>query len=654
MVFVFCKTLARTLIILFLAVSLVPIVIIGYFSYDSGKKAMKEKLIDKMLIIAQSRETHILTLLKLREEEIRILATNEKIQTLVNDWNKKERGESIDEVALQREASHVIKIDLQEFSKLTSFFEYTFVGETGRVYFSTDQSITGSDISKDEKFKKGLNKRFITDVSIDKKTGKQYYAIVVPIFPHEDNSGNPIGVIIAKNEGVVLNEITIDKFGMMGETGKIYVVNKDGYQITESRQGIDSGPVKLFQSRRRLMNGIYINHGGLHVVGASVSGAIKRNFGLDWTVLAEIEVAEAFAPIKALGFRIIWIAISITIAVLIIAYFLSGGIARPIRVISEQIVKVGNGDLTIDLASDSRTDEVGILSRAFHKMVENFRTLTLQIQEIANVLASTSNEMVTSVAQIATSSSETAVSVSETTTTTEEVKQTAQVSSEKAKHVFETATRAAQVSQQGTKSSEDSIKVINNIREQMESIAESIVRLSEQNQSIGEIMSTVNNLAEQSNILAVNASIEAAKAGEHGRGFAVVAQEVKSLAEQSKQATTQVRNILNDIQKATSAAVTLAEQGSKAVKAGVSQAIQAKESILMLSNTITEASQSATQIAASSQQQLVGMDQVVSAMESIKNASNQNVQSTKQLETASRNLQEQGHKLKELVGKYKV
>ncbi len=96
---------------------------------------------------------------------------------------------------------------------------------------------------------------------------------------------------------------------------------------------------------------------------------------------------------------------------------------------------------------------------------------------------------------------------------------------------------------------------MNRIREQMEGIAESIVRLSEQSQAIGEIIATVNDLAEQSNLLAVNAAIEAAQAGEQGKGFAVVAQEVRSLAEQSKQATAQVRGILSDIQKATSAAV---------------------------------------------------------------------------------------------------
>jgi methyl-accepting chemotaxis protein len=192
------------------------------------------------------------------------------------------------------------------------------------------------------------------------------------------------------------------------------------------------------------------------------------------------------------------------------------------------------------------------------------------------------------------------------------------------------------------------------IQTQMESIAESVVKLSEQSQAIGEIIATVNDLADQSNLLAVNAAIEAAKAGEHGRGFAVVAQEVKNLAEQSKQATTQVRGILGDIQKATSAAVLATEQGDKAVEAGVKQSTEAGEAIRLLADGITESARTATQIAASSQQQLVGTDQVAMAMENIKEASLQNIAGTKQVEAAAQNLHELGQRLKRLVEQYTV
>lgn len=284
---------------------------------------------------------------------------------------------------------------------------------------------------------------------------------------------------------------------------------------------------------------------------------------------------------------------------------------------------------------------------------ESLRSVMLEVQESVNVLAPASSEILNITTQVATTASETATAVSETTTTVEEVKQTAIMANQKAQYVAEIAQKTAAASEIGKKSVGESIDLMRRIREQMESIAESIVRLSEQSQTIGEIIATVNDLAERSNLLAVNAAIEAARAGEQGKGFAVVAQEVKSLAEQSKQATAQVRAILGDIQKATNSAVMATEQGSKSVEAGVVQSSQAGDTIKVLADSIAEAAQASTQIAASSMQQLAGMDQIVLAMDNIKTASTQNVTGSRQTEVSAQNLHELGQKLKRLLEQYK-
>jgi methyl-accepting chemotaxis protein len=277
------------------------------------------------------------------------------------------------------------------------------------------------------------------------------------------------------------------------------------------------------------------------------------------------------------------------------------------------------------------------------------RTITRQLRESVAQLAESASEILATTAQVASGAAETATAVSQTTATVEEVKQTAQLASQKAKYVSDSAQKASQVSKTGRKSVEDAIGGMHRIQEQMESIAESIVRLSEQGQAIGEIIASVNDLAEQSNLLAVNAAIEATKAGEQGKGFAVVAQEVKSLAEQSKQATAQVRSILGDIQKATATAVLATEQGTKAVEAGVKQSAEAAEAIRQLADSIAEAAQAATQIAASSGQQMVGMDQVALAMENIKQASSQTATGTRQAEAAAKGLHDLGTKLNSMI-----
>lgn len=313
----------------------------------------------------------------------------------------------------------------------------------------------------------------------------------------------------------------------------------------------------------------------------------------------------------------------------------------PIAALVKRVVLITSGMILLAIAAGA------LVSRGIVDSVK-------LVSEGADTLSVSATEFSASVAQMTSSAAETATSVSQTTSTVDEVKQTAQIAVDKARHVSETAQQTAQVSQHGRQSVRESQEAMQRIREHMESIAKSIVRLSEQSQTIGEIIAAVNDLAEQSNMLAVNASIEAAKAGEQGKGFAVVAQEIKSLAEQSKQATAQVRTILGDIQKATAVAVMTTEQGGKAVEAGVQLSAQADESIRKLAENIEEAAQAATQIAVSAQQQVVGMDQVAVAMRNIEQASIQNVASTRQTEASARSLHDLGVRLKQLAETYRV
>ncbi len=294
------------------------------------------------------------------------------------------------------------------------------------------------------------------------------------------------------------------------------------------------------------------------------------------------------------------------------------------------------------------------LERKVQERSARLERVLQEAQEAVNVLTSSTSEILAAIGQLAAGATEAATAVSEATTTVEEVRQTAQLSNEKAKDIADAGQNAAQVLQAGQRNVEAAVAEMNRIRDQMGSIAETIVTLSEQSQAIGEITGTVNELAEQSNLLAVNAAIEAAKAGEQGKGFAVVAQEIKSLAEQSKQATGQVRSLLADIQKAIGNAVMATEQTGKVVESGVVQSTQAGESIRAAVDATVNVARASTQIAASGQQQLIGVDQVATAMESINQSAAQNAETTKQVEGVAQGLHELAQKLKSLVEQYQV
>ncbi len=276
------------------------------------------------------------------------------------------------------------------------------------------------------------------------------------------------------------------------------------------------------------------------------------------------------------------------------------------------------------------------------------------LREGLEVLGLSSSGVLESSSGLATSANETAASVSETTTAVEEVRQTAQLASDRARGVAEAARKTAEISATGTRATQGTVAGMERIRAEMQSIAERLMQLSEQSHTIGEIIAAVDALAEQSNLLAVNAAIEAAHAGEHGKGFAVVAEQMKYLAGESRQATKQVRTILTDIQKATTAAVLTTEQAAKTVAAGVTTASAAGEAIVSLGSNVGDAAKAATQIAASSREQLLGLEHIALAMDQIGTASRQNVEQAKQLEAAARSLNALGRRMKELVERHNL
>ena len=352
---------------------------------------------------------------------------------------------------------------------------------------------------------------------------------------------------------------------------------------------------------------------------------------------------------------IISIGIGAIILSVISTFILTMGITRPLNQCVHAANKISSGDLTINITVDElKKDELNVLLKSFKTMIENLRVSTVKISEATNLLASSSSEILAATTQVAAGSVETATAITETTTTVEEVRQAALLSSQKANRVLENAKKISQVTLSGQDAIGSTVNGMHDIQKQMETMANTIVRLSEQGQQIGSIIASVTDLADQSNILAVNASIEAAKAGEQGKGFAVVAQEIKSLAQQSKQATIEIRNILSDIQKSTSAAVMATEQTGKSVESGVKQSTQAGEAIERIAEGSTRSMEAATQIVASSQQQSTGMDQIVSAMNNINQASTQNAASMKQAEQSAKDLNELGLKLKTLIEQYKL
>ena len=330
-----------------------------------------------------------------------------------------------------------------------------------------------------------------------------------------------------------------------------------------------------------------------------------------------------------------------------------GALEQAVAEYSAFATRVADGDLTVRVASNGSVELQG-LSDNLNGMAVSLGQLSGRVRDGVQGMRSATTEILAAVSQHTASASEQSAAIAQTSSTVDEVRAASEQTASKAKEVADQAKASVQVSDDGTRAAEAIARAMEEIRDRVQAIARDILALSGQTQQIGEITATVNDLADQSNILALNASIEAAKAGEHGKGFAVVATEVRNLAEQSKAATVQVRGILGDIQKATTAAVLATEHGTKMVEEGLVVTAQARDGIAMLAETIREAAQAAQQIAASAHQQSVGMDQIAQAMRDVNEGTTQFVAGAGQSQQAAEGLNDLAEELASVAGQYKV
>ncbi|MDE4617734.1 methyl-accepting chemotaxis protein [Sinorhizobium meliloti] len=337
-------------------------------------------------------------------------------------------------------------------------------------------------------------------------------------------------------------------------------------------------------------------------------------------------------------------------------------LARRTRALAVLAEKVSAGDLA-QKASVEGSDELAVLGESFNAMTarlagmidnergsrERLEKLLATISETAQHLSSSAAEILAGTTQQVEGMREQSSAVAQTVTSVDEVLQTSEQAAQRAQHVAASYDNAVKISNEGRRALDDTVQVMNAVSARTETIAADILSLAENSLEIGEIVSVVAEIADQTNLLALNAAIEASRAGEHGRGFNVVASEIRTLADQSKSATTRVRRILMEIQKSTNSAVIGAEDGSKSVSRALETVSEAGETIRQLEAIVADSARSVAQIAASAGQQRAGMKQIHEAMHYIEQTSSQNLSAIRQAEEAAKDLNELGSRLKEML-----
>ena len=267
------------------------------------------------------------------------------------------------------------------------------------------------------------------------------------------------------------------------------------------------------------------------------------------------------------------------------------------------------------------------------------------IEKIASAIATSSTEIAATVEQQERIINEQAASVHQTTTTIEQLGASSYQSAEQAESSASGTRQALDLTEEGNQAVEQTLEGISTLKEQVSAIAEQIMRLSEQTGQIGLVSDLVGNLANQTNMLALNASVEAVRAGEQGKGFSVVAGEIRKLADQSKQSAEKINNLVREIQASINSSVMVTDEGTKRASEGIRLAQETAQTFNGLADAVNNVFLNSQQISLTNKQQAVAVQQVVAAMSQLNSAAqesasgiNQVKVSTKQLDDAAKHL----------------
>jgi len=430
-------------------------------------------------------------------------------------------------------------------------------------------------------------------------------------------------------------------------------------ETTIGLQTVDTAGVRAVLKGETGFN-IFPNYRGVSVLSAFAPVNIQ---GMDWAIMSEIDEAEAFAPIEAMVKEVLMISFIVIVCVIglsiAVGVFVARSISNPISKMVDTVVACvkditdGEGDLTFRL-DDTANDEMGNLAKAINHFIE-------VIQAVIREFGSASFQVASAAKQMKAIVSDTSQGIERQFSETEQVATAMNEMVATAQEVAKSASDAAVAANEADGKTNAGLNVVNNAISSIETFASEIEMTTEdvnslqgKSESIGSVLDVIRDIADQTNLLALNAAIEAARAGEQGRGFAVVADEVRTLASRTQASTREIQTMIENLQAQ-------AQKASKSMKNSCEHANESvnntKEAGVVLdgiSDVIANIDSLNTQIATAAEEQTAVAEEINKNIFSISDIGRQTSAGAEQISIASEDMTKLAEGLQAQVGHYKV
>lgn len=350
---------------------------------------------------------------------------------------------------------------------------------------------------------------------------------------------------------------------------------------------------------------------------------------------------------------LVLLVILITISTVAVIFFITRNITRPLGIAAAAAKRIADGDLTVKLSSQSN-DETGQLLNAMQSMLEGLNGMVHQITAATGQLGTTADQMIHVTQQTSQGAHQQQDETNQLATAMEEMSATVQEVARNATDAAQSAHHADQAANNGKQELNETINVINNLVEEITAATDVVHELETETNNIGSVLGVIRGIAEQTNLLALNAAIEAARAGEQGRGFAVVADEVRTLASRTQESTQEIQDMIERLQGGATKAVSSMESSRNMSQSSAEKAVSTGDSLSEIVSAVSTITEMNTQIANGAEQQGLVAEEINRSVSGIRDVAAQTADNTQNTAESSAELEELSQQLRSLVGRFQV